>query len=192
SVIKKQTNRNPIELIKFLRNHSDIETTNIYINIPEESLELINKQLFELGNFGFLYDGMSIVLSMEKERNKNSSNEKALMVKKVLMSLSITEQVSGFLNALFKERNIALDLLSEMPLEDIRSKFTLLNLGLMPAKSDDFQCLISESDCPFGSRECQSCPISIPNIYTLNSIGRRINKKISEFAEKFPHTAYKA
>src|SRR5690606_8287858 len=60
------------------------------------------------------------------------------------------------------------------------------------AKSDDFQCLISESDCPFGSRECQSCPISIPNIYTLNSIGRRINKKISEFAEKFPHTAYKA
>src|SRR5699024_904811 len=41
-VIKKKTGRNPLEISKHIRNHSNFETTNVYIDIPQNHLDYIS------------------------------------------------------------------------------------------------------------------------------------------------------
>ncbi|OXM83686.1 hypothetical protein [Paenibacillus rigui] len=192
SVIEKLTNRNPVEVVKFLRNHSDVEVTNIYITIPQDKVNFISEQLFNIGNFGFVYDAIADILSQRKYENREDKTHHTVIIKQGLGSISAVEEISRFANFILEERDAVYDILNRMPTEDLRTKYTFLNLGILPSKSEDFQCLVGEDRCPFGKRNCESCPLSLPNLYTLSSINRRIQNKIQEFLQQFGSTQYKA
>ncbi|SME42420.1 hypothetical protein BACERE00175_05080 [Bacillus cereus] len=188
SVVKDMTKRNPVELIKLMRNHSDIEVTNIYIDIPQDKVDTIATQLFNLGNFGFVYDTMSTIINEKQESNRIKRTKNALMVKDFFSSINHIEGIAAFINTISDERNVVKDIMYEIPTQELREKYTLLNLGLLPSKSHHLQCLVGELNCPFPSADCQNCTLSVPNIYTLSTINDRIQSKLTEFASNFNKT----
>lgn len=192
SVVGKLTKRNPVELIKVFRSHSDIEITNIYLDIPQEQVDLIAIQLFNLGNFGFVFDTMSTTLFGEQAKDNEKRTKKANIVKKAMGSINNIEAVAGYINSIFEERNILKDIINEIPKKELLEKYTLINLGIMPSKQQDFQCFVGETNCPFDIRECENCSLAIQNLYTLTSVNSRIQRKISEFTASFEKTQLEA
>src|SRR5699024_2566370 len=62
NIVKEKTGRNPLEISKYIRNHSDIDTTNIYVEIPKEHLDVLTQQLFDTGYFGYTFELLAAVL----------------------------------------------------------------------------------------------------------------------------------
>lgn len=180
NIVKEKTGRNPLEISKFIRNHSDIDTTNIYVEIPKEHLDILTKQLFDTGYFGYTYELLATVLL-----NKSSSSDAAReiqtieMVKEVFGDIYKIENLSGYIN-LIKHESWALgDYLNEQSAEEINKKLNLIHLGQLPGKEAYYQCLYGE--CIFSERDCSKCPFSIPHFHVLSLLGEKINKRISEY-----------
>lgn len=187
SVVGQLTKRNPVELVKFLRSHSDIEITNIYLEVPPDKVDEISEHLFSLDNFGFVYDSATTLLFQKDKEDKSKQLHQVALLKEQY-TIEKLEGLAGFLNCIYEERNIVSDIINEMPIEELKLKHTLLKLGLSPSKSEDFQCLVGEENCPFGTRACEGCALNVPNIHTLSSINHRIHYKLSEFERFFETT----
>ncbi|GAB6647020.1 hypothetical protein [Bacillus cereus] len=188
-VISKLTNSSPIEAVKFFRNHSDVEITNIYINIPEKYVNYISSQLFNLGNFGYIYDNLSLLLFGEdNDREKRSRN--AFIIKKTFGSIEKIESIAHCAQEVASEREHVKEFISTLSPKERLEKYGLLNLGLSPSKTIDLQCLVGLDNCPMGVRDCDKCPLMIPNRFTLCSLNLRINEKIKQFVKIYENTNF--
>ncbi|MDI3091474.1 helix-turn-helix domain-containing protein [Priestia megaterium] len=178
-VIRKKTNRNPLEITKHIRNHSSIETTNIYIDIPNEHVNYISKQLFDTGYFGYTYELLSsIILGIsEEDYSKKTDNIKSLQ--DIFGDIYKVENMSGYINLIENERLNVKSYFSGLPQEALVEKLNLINLEQLPSKEMYYQCLYGK--CIFLERECNKCPFAIPHFYALSTIGDRILARIKEY-----------
>lgn len=191
NVISKITGRNSLEISKALRNHSTSEITNIYIQLPEKYIEFLATQLFELGSFGYIYDGMAKLLL--EEDPKMVQTENALLIKNTFSSPQLIESISYHLNTLNKERNHVLNVLKNQSKDEILEKMDLIKFGLLPAKKDGFQCLLGEArNCPKKTNDCDKCIFSIPSRFALNSLALDLNKVIEDMEQGFLQTIHEA
>ncbi|PEQ96601.1 hypothetical protein CN481_00205 [Bacillus sp. AFS006103] len=188
-VIKKLTNGNPLDVIKFFRNHSDVETTNIYINVPTEYVNYLAEHLFNIGNFGFIYDNLAYILN-GKELDREERTKNALSVKNSLGSIEKVESIAHCASAIASERNAVKEIVSEMTFEEVREKYNLLRLGLLPSKDDHDQCLVGMSNCPLEPRKCETCPLMVPNRYTLIKLNLKLNEKMDAFMQSYFNTPF--
>ncbi|WP_040204056.1 hypothetical protein [Neobacillus jeddahensis] len=190
-VISKITGRNPLEIAKFLRNHSSDEMTNIYIQLPQEYVDYISKQLFELGSFGYIYEGMSRILL--NEAPKPTQYENALMIKNSFGDVAVVEGISKHLNILKKENDYVLNRLKSIPKEEIKQKMEYLQFGLMPSKQEGYQCLLGGApNCPHTAMDCRNCSFNIPNRLALCSFAIDIEKAFDEVEQGFLATILEA
>lgn len=192
SVIRTITKRNPIELAKFFRNHSDVDTTNIYVKIPQEHVDKISRQLFDLGNFGFIYSNLAILLFGSDKEGHDIHKENALVIKESFGSAEKVEFISNALLVISEEENYVKDTLSGLSKELLQERYQIINLGLSPSKKEDTQCLVGIENCPMGARDCDNCPLSIPNRFTLCRLKHTVWEKINAFEEVFHSTEYEA
>src|SRR5690606_24505826 len=85
------------EYIKILRSHVDFETTNIYINIPQERLDQIALQLFDRDMFGHIPDVLAeLIFGKQTEEEKQTENIK--IIKQKFGDIYKIEETANFLN----------------------------------------------------------------------------------------------
>lgn len=179
SIVKEKTGRNPLEISKFIRNHSDIDTTNIYIEIPTEHLDILTEQLFDTGYFGYTYELLTTVLLNKSGSTGEREIQSIEMVKDVFGDIYKIENLSGYINLIKHESRALGEYLNEQSADEISNKMNLVHLGQLPSKEAFYQCLYGE--CIFTERDCSKCPFSIPHFHVLSSLGERVNKRILEY-----------
>lgn len=186
SVIKKTTNRNPLEITKFIRSHSNEETTNIYIDIPQEQLDFITNQIFDLGHFGYAYDALSELILQEPIDNREERTQTSLALKEVFGNVYHIEQVARYLNRLSEEQQIVYKVIQGLSLEERKEIYNSIKLGQQPAKKEYFQCIYQT--CKFPNRDCEKCQFAVPNFYALSQLEEEFKMNFNEFKEKFDST----
>lgn len=187
-VVKKKTNRNPLEISKFIRNHTDLDTTNTYIDIPQEHLDYIASQLFDKGYFGYTYDLFSKVLLGETSINPDDSPKKSVLIKNIFGDIYKIENLARYINALEQEHEDLLYYLKDHSETELQEKMLLLNLGQLPAKEANYQCIYGK--CIFLERDCNRCPFAVPHFYALTKIAANMVKRLKEYREIHNNSMY--
>ncbi|WP_419960414.1 hypothetical protein [Psychrobacillus sp. BM2] len=187
NVIKKVTMRNPLEITKFLRTHSDEEVTNIYTDIPQEHIDFITRQLFEVGYFGYAYDILSELLIGTPPDDRLERTNRSLHIKQLFGDVLHLEKTAGYLNALSKEREVTREVLQGYTDKELKGLSDVIKLGQQPAKDEGYHCLFNH--CRFEEVECKYCPFAVIHIYTLSQLGITATERVKEFTDKFPKTS---
>ncbi|ETI70558.1 hypothetical protein [Neobacillus vireti] len=181
SIIASALNGDPILIAKHLRGHTQTETTNIYIQVPQEHLDSITEQLFDTGYFGYVYQKVNALLLGESSTNKIDTTRHSIELKELLGDVVKLEDMASYLNVLSKRQEELGTYLEELSKEELKSRLNLINLGLSPAKEETYQCFFST--CIAQKTECNKCPFSIPHFYSLSTICRRMRRILSNYKE---------
>ncbi|MFF2287436.1 hypothetical protein [Peribacillus butanolivorans] len=187
SILKRKTNRNPLEITKFIRNHDSLDTTNRYVNVKEEHLNKISKQLFDKGHFGYTYDYLKQIVIGETQNNSIENNEKNLLAT-VFGDIYKIENFSIMLNAIEEQRKPLYEFVQNLSEEQQREVLDLINMNQLPAKESFWQCILG--DCLYLDRKCISCPFAIPHFYVLTKTVYNLNNLIPKL-EQIQNISYK-
>lgn len=187
SILKQKTNRNPLEITKFIRNHTSLDTTNRYVDISEDHLNKISKQLFDKGYFGYTYDYLKQIVLGNSQSTFIDSNEKNLM-KTVFGDIYKIENLSTHLNVIEEKRKPLYDFVNDLSKENQQEVLDLINMNQLPAKDDFWQCILG--DCLYLDRKCDSCPFAISHFYVLSKVVHNLNILIPQL-EQIKHISYR-
>lgn len=179
AVIRQRLNNDPIQIARHLRGHTTAETTNIYIQVPQEHLDFIAEQLFDTGYFGYIYDQVGTLLAGETPQTRLEQTQRAVALRELLGDVVKLEDMSSYLQHLSREREDLGRYLEDFSKEEIQEKVAMINMGLFPAKEKCYQCFFS--DCIAKSKDCNRCPFSIPHFYSLSVICERIQRNIKKY-----------
>jgi hypothetical protein len=182
TIINTDNQLDSIHIARHLRGHVNIETTNIYINIPQNHFDLVMSQVFDKGSFGYVYD-LIYKKYYEFENNDKGSSKHELVrgIKQVFGSVSKLEELTKKFTYLYNRRKEAEDYVSSLTQDEVYEKFRTISLGLSPAKEVNFQCLFNS--CISLKVNCNKCPFSIPNWYELITIGKRLRLNMLKYDE---------
>ncbi|MDV6039300.1 hypothetical protein N7X28_22815 [Bacillus sp. SM-B1] len=187
SILKQKTNRNPLEITKFIRNHDSLDTTNRYVHVNEEHLNKISKQLFDKGYFGYTYDYLKQIVIGESQNNSMENNEKNLLAT-VFGDIYKIENLSIMLNAIEEQKKPLYEFVKSLSQEQQREVLDLINMNQLPAKESFWQCILG--DCLYLDRKCNSCPFAIPHFYVLTKTVHNLNNLIPKL-EQIQNISYK-
>lgn len=185
SVIKQTFNSNhknisdPIKVAGHLRGHSFTDTTNKYMKIPQEHLDFITEQLFDIGYFGFIYDYLSNTLIGNKSISRENHTKKLQEIKILLGDVVKLENLSIYLKYLTQQRDFSYDYLNSLSKEELENKLKLIKIGLLSSNEENYQCLFAS--CIANNIDCNRCPFSIPHFYSLTTIANRIKRTIKTY-----------
>ncbi|OIK11275.1 hypothetical protein BIV59_12860 [Bacillus sp. MUM 13] len=179
SVIESTLKGDPISIAQHLRGHVSRETTNTYIQLPKEHLDFISEQLFDTGYFGYIYKQVTHLLIGESFTNRVEQTRQSIQLRELLGDVVKLEDTTTFLKHLSQEREELGEYLGQIPQDELRSRLTLINLGLSPAKEQTYQCLFA--NCISNQIECSKCPFSIPHFYSLSIICKRIKRTLTSY-----------
>ncbi|MCZ0871247.1 hypothetical protein [Peribacillus sp. AS_2] len=167
-----------------LRGHIDQETTNLYVEIPEEELNFLSKQLFARGSFGFIHDTfLDLLQGNEVDREKRTIEIHNL--ENHFGGIHKIEEISRFLNVIQNERKTILDQILSMSLEEALSFVNKIDTNQLPSKEDNVQCMVSEKGCVKKGQgiSCFDCAYSIPSYYALSAFGASLQRRLNSFLE---------
>lgn len=187
SILKQKTNRNPLEITKFIRNHDSLDTTNRYVHVNEEHLNKISKQLFDKGYFGYTYDYLKQIVIGKSQNNSIESNEKNLLAT-VFGDIYKIENFSIMLNAIEEQKKPLYEFVKSLSQEQQRGVLDLINMNQLPAKESFWQCILG--DCLYLDRKCNSCPFAIPHFYVLTKTVHNLNNLIPKL-EQIKNISYR-
>lgn len=181
---KMQKGTEGLETIQKMRGHLWMETTNIYVEIPEEELNFLTHQLFARGSFGFIYDTfLDVLQGREIDREKRTTEIQYLG--KYFGGLYKIEEISSFLNVIQSDRKAILERILSMGLDEAISFVNKIHTNELPSKQDNIQCLVGESGCVKKGKDvnCFDCAYSIPNYYALSSLGASIQDRLNSYLD---------
>ncbi|MEC0182594.1 hypothetical protein P4H61_14000 [Paenibacillus peoriae] len=181
SVIESVLDGDPLLIAQHLRGHTKAETTNVYIQVPQEHLDSITEQLFDTGYFGYVYQKVNTLLFGKIHINKLDTKQQSLKLKKLLGDVVKLEDMASYLNVLSNRQEEVGAYLEGFPKEELKSKLNLINLGLSPAREETYQCFFSTCIAP--KIECNKCPFSIPHFYSLSTICKRMKRIFAIYKE---------
>lgn len=172
SATSEKMGRDAIEMVQKMRGHSSAETTNIYIKLSQQDINFISDNLFEKGNFGFVYSGLESILSGKTEEFEYTFDLIAL------------NSLPSILENSLRERKKVYEKLKNLEINELQEKKAQLDMGASPSKQLEFQCLIGEENCHY-DRDCKMCPYSIMNRLTLSHFLKDLNTKLRSFKDDF-------
>ncbi|MGG0569089.1 hypothetical protein ABE033_10345 [Priestia megaterium] len=182
---KKKDGKTALATAKRLRGHKETETTNIYINIPEEELNFLTKQLFERGAFGYIYDALlDLMNGVEIDREKRTTE--ITILQQNFGGILKIEEMSGFLREISNEKQAVIDKILVMGIEEAKKFIHKIDTNQLPSKEDNIQCMVfSETGCVKKGKgiPCSECVFSIPNYYTLSTLGVSLQKRLDTYTE---------
>jgi hypothetical protein len=157
------------EIIKYLRNHKDINISNIYIILSQDDIFFLSKQIFTREYFGFIPDIFAELLFGSEANLAKRTNQIELINSRVGNYIKL-EGISKILNHLLNSEVVVEDIIRNFSKEEIKDKYNRLIMGNLPSKKDDIQCLVSEEGCAYPGKECEMCHFSIPNFFAISSV----------------------
>jgi hypothetical protein len=190
------------EYLRILRDHVDFETTDIYNIIPQERLDEIALQLFDRDMFGHIPSVLAEMLFGDT-KDEMEKTEQIKAVRTNFGDIYKIEETSEFINNIlsFNEsasqafltenlefEDIIENIIRGMSSDELKSLYNRLITGQMPSKKKDYQCIVSEANCKFPGRDCDNCPLKVPNFYSLSSLVERIFQKVKTIEESLEET----
>jgi hypothetical protein len=170
SIVEQKDNESfsAFELLMKLRSHKNSSSTQIYIR--ERNSIII--ELFDRGEFGFLYDR---ILDEISENKKVSFKERTTEIKnlRTLFNSIQIEQFGDFLNQISRQEdqvflNTILNLFNEEDFFEINRR---MYIGEMPSKNKDVQCMVYPECIRKSSYySCNTCLFAVHNVYSLIKI----------------------
>ncbi|EJQ61846.1 hypothetical protein [Bacillus mycoides] len=171
-----------LEILKFLRNHKSIETTNMYIHISQQDVNFLSNQIFSRDYFGFIADGFANVLFGPTRDIAERTTQINIIYEKLGKDLRLEGIVDALLY-LAKQENVVSDIIKGLDEDTLQNIYSRLNMGMLHSKTRHVQCLLSSENCVYSEREnCIGCPFAVYNFYALSAITERILKHIVFFA----------
>ncbi|MGM0835879.1 MAG: hypothetical protein ACQEV7_06955 [Bacillota bacterium] len=189
SVIKKITNRNPLEITKFIRSHSNEETTNYYIDIPQNQMDFITKQLFDLGHFGYAYDTLTQLLTGEIPEDRSKRTNTALLMRETFGEVYQIESTANYLNRISQDKEFVKKYLMNLDHTQRENLTISIKLGQTPSKKDGYQCILRK--CHYPERDCGKCHFSVPSFYCLSEISTELDAFLDLYQKRFAETSKK-
>lgn len=181
---KTQKGTAGLKTIQKMRGHLEQETTNFYVDIPEEDLNFLSKQLFVRESFGFVFDTfLDVLQGVEIDREKRTTEIQCL--KNYFGDIHKIEEISGFLNVIQSDRKTVLDHILSMGLDEALEFLNKIETGQLPSKQENIQCMFAESGCVKKGQgvDCFDCAFSIPNYYALSSLGASLQDRLNRYVE---------
>ncbi len=172
-----------LEIAQRLRSHEDLETTNIYIHIPQEEFDYLTRQLFERNYFGYIPDQLALVM-LGENNSRNERTTDIIKLKSLFGGVYGIEASVGFLNALQAEKQMVIDRILQMGIEEASSYLFDLNANLLPGKQDNYSCFVSREGCRYPGKSCENCHLSIPNFYAISSLVASIIKALRDIKDE--------
>lgn len=180
-----------LEILKFLRNHKSIETTNLYIYVDQKDLNFLSKQIFSRDNFGFIADGLANILFGTSRDIAERTQQIEVIYSKLGRDLRL-EGIIDSLSHLVKRENSVIDIIRGLEKDEITYLNNQLNMGLLYSKTNCVQCIISPADCIYQERDnCIGCPFAVYNFYALSTITEKILQHIKKLVENYGKYEYK-
>ena len=173
-----------LKTIQKMRGHLEKETTNIYVDIPEEELNFLTRQLFARGSFGFIYDTfLDVLQGVEIDREKRTTEVRFL--EKYFGSIHKIEEISGFLNVIQSDRKAILERILSMGLDEALEFVNKIETNQLPSKQDNVQCMLAETGCVKEGQgvSCFDCAYSIPNYYALSALGASLQARFDSYLD---------
>ncbi|MCR2804802.1 hypothetical protein [Paenibacillus soyae] len=179
---KEGKGNSAFELVQKLRNHvTDI--TKEYVLHDIEKISDVSMQMFERGEFGYIYDQLLDVLSEEELSSQSLQDRTSAIIKLKQRYLPHqVESLSDFLDTMELEKKTIIMQIQNMSKEHAFEYIRKLYLGEMPSKLEGIQCF-SFPKChrPSAEFKCSSCPFAIPNIYALTALSNDIKVRIQKY-----------
>lgn len=177
-----------MEVTRSLRNHRQDESTNIYLNVPQNRLDQIASNLFNTGPFGFVYTCLANILHKQTESTKFdiTSNDQIAYSDQLKVAFGDwvkVEEVIRTFGELVKNQDIANEVLESMSKEQLTQIYKKINIGINHAKDEGFLCVFEE--CVDINRSCIFCPFMVMNFHTLTRLGEDFTQLIEECQLKF-------
>lgn len=187
TVLNKHKNLDLINIARHLRGHVNIETTKIYINIPQKHFDMVVDQLFEIGSFGYVYTELYIK-KINEEVDEDKKMEFITNFKELFGEVSQIELLLNKITYIHQSRREAKNYIDLLNKEDIKVKLLQLSLGLGYVKEVNYQCLFNQ--CLNINYDCDKCPFAIPNWYELITIINRLNRNILNYKSALMNREY--
>jgi len=180
-----------LEVAQKLRSHFDFETTNIYIQIPQEKLDELTEQLFNRRHFGYIHNTFLDVLYGPEDNR--SSRTKEISALSSIFSVYETEATAGFIMKILAEKETVMKMIIRMGTEEAREYLFKINANLLTSKESDVQCFVTETECIRPKlKYCRGCAYSIPNFYTISAMIKSISDLLQNFSNAFTAAKGKA
>ena len=181
---KTQKGTAGLKTIQKMRGHLKQETTNFYVDIPEEDLNFLSKQLFARESFGFVYDTfLDVLQGAEIDREKRTTEIQC--IQNSFGDIHKIEEISSFLNVIHSDRKTVLDRILSMGFDEALEFLNKIETGQLPSKKENVQCMFAESGCVKKGQgvDCFDCAFSIPNYYALSSLGASLQDRLNRYLE---------
>ncbi|WP_204601691.1 hypothetical protein [Cohnella boryungensis] len=165
------------ELVQRMRNHAT-DITKDYILSSDVELGHLTKNLFDRGEFGYIYDQLIDILSTETRNEPYNAIEirtKQIIQIKHKWSAEVTEGFTAFLQSIEDEKQTIITKIKSMNKAEAFDYIRKLYLDEMPSKQQHIQCF-SYPSChkPSKDYKCTTCAYAIPNMYALNALASDI------------------
>lgn len=98
STIVLCVDKHPLEITKIYTGHVNVETTNIYVDIPQEQIDFISD--LQLGNFGYAYDTLAKLILPKESSIREERTYYSLVRRKFGEVISLDTNKSKTKNAL--------------------------------------------------------------------------------------------
>lgn len=177
-----------ILIAKNLRAHDELNSTIHYTKIPKDYIDFLSEHLFERGEFGYLYDSLVSIVIGDKHKFKYFE-ERTKLIKNIKQVFGDIHKVECTLKlSLFKSETDVVDMLYSKTLDECSKLLTDIHLNNLPSKESHIQCICSQSGCRHPERNlypngdgCLSCEYSIPNIYAIDILAKRLKEDLINY-----------
>ncbi|RID83276.1 hypothetical protein [Mesobacillus zeae] len=178
-----------LNITQRLRSHKSVESTNVYINIPDEDINNLSINLFNRGVFGYIPKMLSeIVFGSTSDLTIETNNIKKLQ--SVFKDIYNIESTAGFLNSVLKQKKSIIELFIYKGSKVAFETLNKLQKNFLPGKDENFQCIVSEEGCLNTGLDCKNCVYSVPNFYATANIVSSVTHTLEQFKNNFNNTNF--
>lgn len=178
-----------LNVAKRLRSHMSIESTNMYINIPKNELNILSINLFDRGIFGYIPKILNEII-LGKSLNFVEETKSIKKIQSVFKNIYQIEATAGFLNNVLKQKDSINQLLLSLGSEKALNILTSLQMNTLYSKDENFQCLLADTGCIYPDLNCSNCAYSIPNFFAISNLTSSVKDSLINFKDKFENANF--
>ena len=184
SITSDECSNKAIQSAAMLRGHKSLQSTLHYLKIDQEQINFISHQLFERGEFGYVYDKLTQALYVDNSKilSMEERSKKIADIKRTLANIYEVECVAGFMNLYNNEKAEVDNYIDLLSLEERQELLNKIYISSLPSKEMNIQCLISGNCNKEGKGiMCHQCAYSIANLYSISKICDAAVKHVSQY-----------
>lgn len=170
------------------REHESIRSTLHYVKMPKEHMYFLSEQLFERGEFGYLYDALLDMVVGNKNRDEYMK-ERTELIKTMQRTFGDINKLESALKlSNFNTQTKVIDMLYDLGLEECNKILNNIYFNNLPSKEEHIQCLYGFNGCKHPERSsypkgegCITCEYSIPNIYAITVLSIKLKEDLKSY-----------